>query len=206
MARMTKPASVKAASPATSRKSEGKPVHAVKPASSRKSEGKPLTVNFTASVKHISTSGHLAVFDGRKEGGPDLYVNLADMAHAFGFLPEGVDVQMVITPKGKAASNVLAVVPRTMQNRFEGAKADFEDIYGKSVSEHMADLLTEEAPARIAAGDKKPHKDQDAKPQRAGDKSEHGQAVSLADTVSEQGQAISQLAAMMAKIAKKIGA
>jgi len=205
MARLTKPNTSKAAPATSSRKSEGsKPVHVAKPI--RKADAKPMTVNFAASVKHISTSGHLAVFDGRKEGGPDLYVNLADMARAFGYLPEGVDVQMVITPKGKAASNVLAVVPRTMQNRFEEGKADFEDIYGKSVSEHMTELLTEEAkPQRMAAGDKKP-----GKPVAAGDKtparSEHGEAASLADKVNTQGAAIDQLAAMMLKIAKKIGA
>jgi len=204
MARLTKPNTTKAVPAAsTSRKSETKAA-----STSRKSETKPMTVNFTASVKHISTSGHLAVFDGRKEGGPDLYVNLADMARAFGYLPEGVDVQMVITPKGKAASNVLAVVPRTMQNRFEEGKADFEDIYGKSVSEHMTELLTETPKtSRMAAGDKAPAK---TSRMAAGDKvpakSEHGEAASLADKVNSQGAAIDQLAAMMLKIAKKIGA
>lgn len=102
------------------------------------------TKTFQAEVKHIATSGKLAVFDGRKDGGSDIYVNLAQLADKVGGLPETAKVTITVEAAGEMVDDCMAVVPRTEQNRFDGNKAMFEDIYGMTVPEHLEMLLNGE--------------------------------------------------------------
>lgn len=195
MARLTN--SKNASKPVSVSTAKGKP--ASKIASKPVSASLPLTVTFNADVKHISTSGKLAVFDGRKDGGPDLYLDLANVAKAFGYLPESVTVEMTVKATGKAARKVLCVVPGTMQNRFPEKKHDFEEVYGMGIAEHLASLESESAkPERLAASDKGKGKGK-AESAKAESKpvSQHGEASSMVDRMN-------RLESLMGKLAEKL--
>lgn len=104
---------------------------------------KNFTTTFTAEAKHVSTSGKLIMYAGRKSGGADLYFSIPGLAEQFGGLPENVEITVTLQPVA-GSDNIAdceAVVPRTEQNRFDGNKAMFSDIYGIDIPEHVENLL-----------------------------------------------------------------
>lgn len=172
--------------------------------------GKTFTFSFSGPSGHVSTAKTLVLIGGRgkSEDGIDVYIPLHVLAREIGYLPEEADITITVTPKGGSVENPLCVIPSTMKNQFSD-KTPFSEVYAKdgSFSAYLAKLAVEGPAAKPARTVK-----EDVKPQRvaAGDKtpskSEHGAASSLADTVSTQGAAIDQLAALMLRIVKKVGA
>lgn len=102
-----------------------------------------FSFEFQAEVKHVATSGKLVAYDGRKHGGVDMYLNLQSLVDSFGGLPEGVNITVTVEAAGVLVDDAMAVVPRTMQNRFEEGKAMFSEIYGMGLADYIAELAEE---------------------------------------------------------------
>ncbi len=117
------------------------------------SKNETFSFEFQAEVKHVATSGKLVAYDGRKNGGVDMYLNLQSLVDTFGGLPENVNITVTVEASGALVDDAMAVVPRTMQNRFEESKAMFSDIYGMGLADYIAEL-SEEAPAKPAKASK----------------------------------------------------
>lgn len=121
-----------------------------------------FSTTFTAQNGHVSTSGKLMMYNGRKNGGADMYFSIPGLAETFNGLPEEVEITVTVTPvKGAGmVDDCLAVVPRTEQNRFAENKAQFSEIYGIDLDEHCYNLLNgidtqEQTEARPKAAPKK---------------------------------------------------
>lgn len=108
-------------------------------------------MTFTAKNGHVSTSGKLIQFLGRNNGGIDMYANIQQVAEDLGYIPDEVEITISITPTKNAeqVGDVLAVVPRTQQNRFSESKVSFEELNGFDLAEYAASLLEGE-PLRLA--------------------------------------------------------
>ena len=160
--------------------------------------GKPFTFDFEAPAGHISTGKTLVVYKGRGKGGVDIYLPLALIAQELGYLPEGAEISVTVTPRGKAISDPVCAVPKTMQNRFsKDEEHTFQDVYGVTFAEHLENLANPQEETRKAANNRtvKPQKADDVR--RPGNRSEHREASSLSDRVDGLANAVEKLAKLM---------
>lgn len=178
------------------------------------SDNNVYEMSFYAPAEHVSTSGKLMLIAGRSKGetyegdkynGVDIYANLSELVAAHGGVPADCKVTIRIEAAEEDTeilTDCLAMVPRTMQNRYEEKKVMYSELYGHLIGE-AAEQPEEKPVTRRGRRQQASQTAQPAKPvtRKAGNR----RTRTAAQTEQPEEKPVRRVAAKAGRITKQAG-